>query len=320
LIAAENTAGQSLTPVSLQFFILCRNRPDFAREAIRSALSQSVAGLDIVISDNSTNNAVEAMVKENFPRLTYRRRTTNFAALEHFNHCIAEVTADYFCLFHDDDILSPQFTQRVFDAIRRFPDAVAIGTNASMVEEGRPPRLALRTTGDTHLVCNARQLAEHYFSRHQPGIAPLPSYVYSRAKIGDWRFDPAGGKYADVSWLIGVASRGELVWIVEPLMTTRLHAGNDSREESIGDRLKLLAYFKRHVSTLGRGLKEDFRFFLYKKMLELERHGLRRISEMRRKAIRSFLASYRFWRYARIDHHRFLVQKMKVRLVRRFLS
>lgn len=304
-------------PVSLQLFVLCRNRPDFARQAIQSAARQTVNRFELVISDNSTDNSVESLVRSEFPRLEYRRRTNNLSVFDHLNQCLNEATADYVCLFHDDDLLSPRYTECIVDAIGQFPDAAAIGTNAWIVEDGRPPQLSFKTMGKTHFVRDSRQLAEHYFSRHQPGIAPFPGYVYSKARIGVLRFDPAGGKYSDVSWLLRVAETGGIVWIVEPLMTTRMHSSNDSRQESIGDRLKLFAFFKKHVSTLGRGLIEDFRFFLYKKILELDRKSLLALSSSRRRTIQGYVTRYRCLRFSRLDHHRFLLQKAKVRIGRR---
>ncbi len=305
-------------PVSLQFFVLCRNRPDFAREAIRSAIRQSVNFLEIVISDNSTDNSVEALVRSEFPDLEYRRRTNSLSVFDHLNQCLNEVTADYVCLFHDDDLLSPRYAECILETISRYPHAVAIGVNAWVSEKGKPPYFSLRTTGKTHPVRGPRQLATHYFSRHQPGFAPFPGYAYAIGAIRDLRFDPTGGKYSDVTWLLRVAERGDIVWIVEPLMTTRMHASNDSREESIGNRLKLFAYFKNHVSTLGEGLIEDYRFFLYKKILELDRKNLLALSPSRRRMAKAYLARYRWLRLSRLDHHRFLLRKAKVRIVQRF--
>ena len=304
-------------PVSLQLFVLCCNRPDFARQAIQSAMRQTVNRLEIVISDNSTDKSMETLVQAEFPHLEYRRRTNHLSAIDHLNQCLAEATADYVCLFHDDDSLSPRYTECILDTIEQYPGAAAISTNAWIAEDGKPPDLFFKTLGKAHFVRDARQLATHYFSRHQPGFAPFSGYVYSTARVGELRLDPAGGKYGDVSWLLRVADRGGIVWIVEPLMTYRLHASNDSRQESIGDRLKLFAFFKKHISTLGQGLIEDFRFFLYKKILDLDRKNLLALSPSRRRTVQAYLTRYRCLRFSRLDHHRYLLQKAKVRLVQR---
>ena len=319
--ALAREAAETMRPerkrASLQVFVLCRNRPDFARQAIQSAMRQTVNRFEIVITDNSTDSSVESLVRSEFPHLKYRRRTSDLSVFDHLNQCLTEATADYVCLFHDDDLLSPRYMECVLEAIDQFPDAAAIGTNAWIAEDGTPPQLSIETLGKTLFVHDSKQLAEHYFSRHQPGFAPFPGYVYSTARTGELKFNPSGGKYSDVSWLLSVADRGGIVWIVEPLMTTRMHESNDSRQESIGDRLKLFAFFKKHESTLGEGLIEDFRFFLYKKVLELNGKNLRPLSPSRRRTVEAYLTRYRFRRISRLDHHRFLLQKAKVRLVQR---
>lgn len=304
------------TPM-LQLFILCYNRPDFARQSIGSALRQTSTRFELIVSDNSTDGAVRAMVQAEFPQVTYRHRDPHLDAFAHFNLCLQEATSEHVCLFHDDDLLDPRHVEQVLAAIDAHPGAAAIGTNAWIAADGRAPHLSFRANGAVHLVRNARQLAAHYFSRHQLGIAPFPGYVYAKSRIADLRFSRANGKYSDVSWLLKVADRGGLVWVTEPLMTYRLHASNDSRSESIGDRLRLLAYFKSNVQSVGEGVIEDFRFFICKKALDLDRHGIEPLSPARRRTMRAYLKSYRCRRFMRLDHHAALLRKTAVRLFHR---
>lgn len=305
---------------SLELYILCCDRPDFAREAIQSALRQSTDRFLIVISDNSTGSSIEQLARSEFPGLTYRRRSPHMRVLEHLNQCLNEASAQYVCLFHDDDVLDPAFVEQILDCAARFPAAAAIGVNAWLVEEGRPAKLSFGTLGNTHSIHGPRQLAAYYYSRHQLGIAPFPSYVYSTARMGDLRFDEAAGKFSDVAWLLRVAERGEIIWLSEPLMTYRLHSSNDGRKESIGDRLKLFAFFKRNLALLGPGLVGDYRFFLYKKVLELHRRQVLKVSASKRRTLRTYVARYRVTRFCRLDHHRALLRKAAIRLVQHFRS
>jgi glycosyltransferase involved in cell wall biosynthesis len=303
---------------TLQLYILCYNRAELARQAIQSALAQTDKRFQLVISDNSTDGKTKAMVEAEFPQVEYRFREPHLKALDHFNLCIDEASASHVCLFHDDDLLAPRYVERVLAAMARHPQAAAIGVNAWIAEEGRPQRLSFSTNGAEHLVRDAGQLAAHYFSRYQIGIAPFPGYVYTRSRIEGLRFDPAEGKYSDVSWLLRVVERGPMVWIVQPLMTYRLHATNDSRSESIADRLRLLGFFKRRRATIGSALVEDFRFFIYKKVLELHRTRVRRLSAGRERAMAGYLMRYRWRRIARFDQHLALLRRIRLRAARRW--
>lgn len=299
---------------SLQLYILCYNRAALARQAIRSALAQTDTRFQLVISDNSTDGQTRAMVAKEFPQVTYKVRDPHLKALDHFNLCLDEATASHVCLFHDDDLLAPRYVQRTLAAAEAHPGASAIGVNAWIAEDGRAPRLSFEAAGEHHVVHSARHLASHYFGRYQTGIAPFPGYVYARTLLDGLRFDVAGGKYSDLSWLLRVVERGPMLWLAEPLMTYRLHASNDSRSESIGDRLRLLAYFKQHARSLGHASIEDLRFFIYKKALALG--GA--LPSARRKMMQAYLARYRWRRIGRLDQHAALLRRLAVRCVRRF--
>ncbi len=254
----------------LRIFILCHNRPDDAREAIRSVLAQTNPNYQLIISDNSTDDRVEHMIRHEFPSLNYVRRLPSVPALEHFNLCLEETIDSHICLFHDDDLLAPDFVETIKSTIDQYPDAIAIGCNAHLEVLGKlqvsPSFLSLQ---EVDVITTPRDLARRYFSRYQSGIAPFPGYVYHRQRVGSARFVPSEGKYSDVAWLLRLAATGPLVWLRRPLMTYRIHGDNDGLQESRTDRLHFLAYLKRCRDTLGTEIIEDYRCsFIYKPLVK----------------------------------------------------
>jgi GT2 family glycosyltransferase len=284
---------------SLVIYILCHNRPEDACHAIRSALAQTDHNYTLIVSDNSSNDEVELMVEQNFPDIQYVRRQPVLRALEHFNCCIAETSAKYFCLFHDDDLMSSEFVQEIHSAIATFPDAIAIGSNARIEVLGKPQsKLSFLSRHDYEVITSPKNLATRYFGRHQSGIAPFPSYVYRKDKISKLKFSSHEGKYSDVTWLLRVAALGQIIWITKPLMTYRIHGGNDGLVESRRDRLRFLGYLKQQLNVLGGGLLSDYRFgFIYKM--------INKTADIRYPArlllARKFLSQYRWRRYTRTE-------------------
>lgn len=296
----------------LTIFILCHNRPADARRAIASVLAQTDRDFTLTVSDNSSNDEVEHMVLQAFPQVEYRRRKPMVPAMEHFNLCIDEASqSDYFCLFHDDDIMGPDYVQRIRAAARTHPQAIAIGCNAWTESQGAlQARPFFQATRAYEVVADARDLAYRYFARGQSGIAPFPGYVYKRALVGGTRLQPDGGKYADATWLLNLADRGEIVWVREPLMTYRLHGGNDGMMESRRDRLRVLAYLKKNRQGWGKGLLEDYRCsFIYKTLL---RSG-QKSTPARDRLAQAFLRRYRWARYLRLDTYRSLYRRALVK-------
>jgi glycosyltransferase involved in cell wall biosynthesis len=296
----------------MEIYILCHNRPDFARQAILSVLGQRCSNFTLKVSDNSSNDHVEKMVRQEFPGINYIRRIPMLKALEHFNSCIAEARADYFCLFHDDDIMKPDFVETMQRCITAYPDAIACGCNSNTESFGKlDARTFFRAFRKYELINTPRDLARRYFSPAQSGFAPFPGYVYNREKVGDQRLSVEGGKYADVTWLLSLAGKGAVVWVNKPLMIYRIHEGSDGGFESLRDRLRFFGYLKQNRALFGEELLQDYRSFIYKKILKAHAGPY---SKRHQLAI-SFLRNYRMLRYARLEYYKDVMVKTLLRWV-----
>lgn len=249
----------------LTIYIVTRDRHLQVQEAIRSVLHQNCPDYQIIISDNSTSDGLGAIVMGISNAVKYIRRSGYLTALEHFNACISEADTKYFALFHDDDVMLPNFVELFWRAHSHFPDAIAYGANAIIQADGLPCGLAFKASTEYVGPIDMIALGSRYFARHQMGIAPLPSYVYQ--KTDDLIFDLNAGKYGDVQWLLMHAELGDIVWINEPSMIYRLHDTNDSKAESFSDRLKFLRFLKTHKIFSESIILIHYRRFLYKKIL-----------------------------------------------------
>jgi len=294
----------------LTVFILCHNRPDFARQAIRSAIHQTCQAFRLVISDNSSNDDVEQMVRSDFPGVHYVRRSPMLPPLEHFNCCIEETLSEYFCLFHDDDMMETGFVEEMQRCMATYPMAIASGCNARIETFGvLESRTSFRSFRNHEVITTPKDLARRYFSRAQSGIAPFPGYVYNRRLVGDLRLPVHGGKYADVTWLLNLVRQGTVVWINKPLMTYRIHENSDGNVESMRDRLRFLGYIKQYKAELGEGLLSDYRSFIYKKILKSHSGSHTR----RHRLFCAFMKDYRLRHYCRFDHYMALAIRMVVK-------
>ena len=295
---------------SLTIYILCHNRPDYAKQAIQSVLDQTCQSFTLKVSDNSSNDNVEQMVKSEFPKIQYIRRTPMLNALEHFNRCIEEASTDYFCLFHDDDIMSPNYVGGTMQCAYKYPSAIGIGGNALVERFGKlEPRTSFRSFRKYEMIDNPLNLAQRYFSRAQSGIAPFPGYIYNRLLVGDQRLPLDGGKYADVTWLLSLTIKAPIVWVSLPVITYRIHANNDGSIESLRDRLKFFGFLKQNVQLFSAGLMKDYRSFVYKKILNGPLVG----HAARQHVLTSFMGYYRWSRYANIDYYKALVVRQLVK-------
>lgn len=307
MASTENSSAK------LSVFILCHNRPDYAKCAIDSALHQTNRNFRLIISDNSSddNDQLNSLVKAEFPGLEIRRRVPSSTSPDHFIKCISEVDSEYFCLFHDDDLMEPGYIDAMLGTIERHPDAIAYSCNAEIIDENNSPKGESFDAGKSDVVIeNPRILAGRYFSRFPNGIAPFPAYIFRSKVVRNIPINPhTGGKYSDVTWLLEISKHGLFVWNPQKLIRYRIHSANDGGFESVRDRLKLLGYFKANILYVGQSIIDDYRFFLYKKLGKAGATGQRLPNRIFR-IIKQYLLLYRFKRFFKYQTYAYLYYKL----------
>lgn len=295
----------------LTIFILCHNRPAYAKLAIQSALCQTNQNFRLVISDNSNNDELYQLLNSELTTLEIRRRVPSLPVEDHFSKCISEVDTQYFCLFHDDDLMEPGYVEAMFKMMAIQPNAIAYSCNAEIIDEaGKLKGSSFKSKDPFVIIENSRALAERYFSRYPNGIAPFPAYIYRSDIVRKIYINPqTGGKYSDVAWLIEISKCGTIIWNSEKLIRYRIHADNDGGVESTRDRLRLLRYLKMNSSFVGQTIINDYRFFLYKRLCKTGLDG-RKLPDRYTKILNRYLLIYRLKRFLKIKTYSYLNYKL----------
>lgn len=97
---------------TIEIFILTYNRLPYLKSAINSALNQSIKNLKITIMDNCSTDGTEDYVKslhKKYSNLYYYKQRKNVSVLDNFLSVRQLVSAEYVLIFHDDDILHPEY-------------------------------------------------------------------------------------------------------------------------------------------------------------------------------------------------------------------
>ncbi len=236
----------------IQIYILSRDRPNFLREAIDSALKQnnSLIKFEIIISDNSENDDVCKMIDKDYTQknLKYIRRSPPLSALAHYQLIASELSAKYTVLFHDDDILHPDYVRLMSSFLNNNNNnnIAAIGCNAMFFKDDvLDSKRMMRNFSSSIKFNNEKKFLERYLPGNG-GNAPFPGYIYLTKYLKQVILNiPIKGKHADVAILSSLLDYGEIIWLKESLMYYRVHDSNDSVIESIPDRLSLLHYMNK---------------------------------------------------------------------------
>jgi glycosyltransferase involved in cell wall biosynthesis len=101
------------------------NRADTTLPAtLRSAIAQTYANLDIVVSDNCSSDGTEALVRGYGSRVRYVRQPENLGLNGNLNACVDLAAGDYVLVLHDDDLIDPDFVESCMDVVG---DSISFG-------------------------------------------------------------------------------------------------------------------------------------------------------------------------------------------------
>ncbi len=172
---------------------------DLFRRALRSALDQEEADVEVVVSDDSGSEAIAAEVAAAGPdpRVRYLRGPRTGVAADNWNAGLDKARAPLQVLLHQDEwFIDPRYLRRAADALARPGVVCAIGP--------------ARVTG-------VRRASRHHWVRPigaLPGaqaLLPLVNWVGPTASVvfrGPERFDPAFVQLADVEFYGRLMRRG----------------------------------------------------------------------------------------------------------------
>lgn len=288
--------------LKLQIFILCRDRPEFAKEAIESAVRNLIPYSSIIVSDNSISDSVNNMVSENFSNISYIRRKPPLDSFSHFRTVLSEaLRSEYVIIFHDDDIMCDGYVSTLIDLMKKNQNIAAVACNAVMINgKGEEyNKYLLNFRGAPENIVNPSQLMFRYlamFSADRP--PPFSSYCYRTKYIKGMLLEPKdGGKHSDVSFLAKVLNNSPFIWLGEPLIKYRVHDGSDSSQESVVDRLSLLRFiFRNNLLAKSDSCILEYKFsywyaFMRKRLSKINKKNLLSLSK-RDKVVIKFLIFY----------------------------
>ncbi|MEO9298598.1 glycosyltransferase family 2 protein [Devosia alba] len=121
------SSGQDAAPL-LSVGLPVYNGATVIGAALECLRGQSLPGFEIVISDNGSTDATEAICRayaaEN-PNVRYFRQTTNIGAAANFKFVLDQARGSYFHWMGADDIRSPSFLEDNVRFLQSHPDYVA---------------------------------------------------------------------------------------------------------------------------------------------------------------------------------------------------
>lgn len=113
------------------------NRADnYLKQALMSALNQTYANIDLIVSDNCSTDSTETLVGSfNDPRIRYFRQSKNIGANNNFNFCLKQAKGDYFLFLLDDDLIDRDFVETCMKAVNSYDEIGIIRTGSRVIDQ-----------------------------------------------------------------------------------------------------------------------------------------------------------------------------------------
>jgi glycosyltransferase involved in cell wall biosynthesis len=201
------------------------NAERYLREALEAVIGQTYRDLEIIISDNASTDATQAICEEfvaRDPRVQYVRSPANRGGPQNFNQAFRLGSRQFFKWAAHDDLIAPDFIERSVAALEADPSAVlcfsriaAIDDDGRVIEE-LPP--ILPGLGDPRPYRRFEQVTSvRHGGFHLWGL--MRADVLADTGLHG-RF-PGGDKVL----LAELALRGRFTVLPEPLFFLRQHTG-----------------------------------------------------------------------------------------------
>lgn len=226
-----------MTAVSV--LVPCYNHADYVVAAVRSALEAiDAAGVSAevrVLDDGSSDGSLERLARIDDDRLQVETQE-NAGAHAAFNRLLASARGDYVFLLNSDDLFTPDRIAKVLARFESEPDLVAAGSWLEIIDT-EDKQLGVKQAWLTLPPWPKPRRGPCLSELGDPGLALLETnYLSTTSNIAFRRELAADLRFADLRYchdwdfFLGLAARGKLALIDEPLVRYRVHPSNTLRE------------------------------------------------------------------------------------------
>ncbi|HHG85110.1 MAG TPA: glycosyltransferase [Bacteroidetes bacterium] len=245
--------------------IPCYNAEKSIAETLDSILAQTYSNIEIIVSDNQSNDATREIVRgyasqgvrlvENPPVKDGDGRI--FGAFDNWDYALSQGTGEFLCLYHADDLYDPAIVEKEVSFMLAAPDAGSVLTLMRRVDEnGNLLRNVKYRRGVVKLDDALFDFKSFLHAVMEHGHFVCTSSLMVRKKIYQQvgHFDENHfSTAADLDYLMRLSRLNKIGVIYEQLMGYRISKWHASAQIDKG-RIKLGDYFRvidHYIELLG---------------------------------------------------------------------
>ncbi|MBP1962746.1 glycosyltransferase family 2 protein [Paenibacillus aceris] len=235
-----------------------------SNKQLKSAFNQTYDNIEIVVSDNSDNNATELVVQKyqalpGGSKIRYIRNSENNGPIANQQQSLNLAKGEFINYLMDDDLFHPQKIQKMMVYMLQYPDVTLVTSQRRVINSaGRqfyvPPFGTFKQLYPRDTIVDGRVLTRRL--EDQTNYLGEPTTVLFRRKDLLEPFGMLLGKQVyfavDLASWLHLLSRGKGVYMVQPLSYLRYHSQQLSQHEMAKEVAKMdIETFKNFAKQQG---------------------------------------------------------------------
>ncbi len=231
-----------LPPVSI---VIPAYSDRFFRESLLSALKQTYLNKEIIVSNDNPASSIGALVRElkHLGPVQYIENPRNMGAVPNYTQCYESASGHYIKFLNDDDILQPHCVKRMVCYFEAFGDRVKLvsskRTRIDAKGENIEDDISTLPLVKEDSFLDGKDLGD-LMLRHLKNLLGEPTTIMFRKKdlkgLKPSLFSLNGRRISfnvDMVILLNLLSKGEAIYIAEPLSCFRIHEDQEQKKPSV---------------------------------------------------------------------------------------
>lgn len=244
------------------------NGADFVEQALLSVLAQTRPADEIIVSDDNSTDDTLAICQRYAEHIKiYQNPQGPSGFVNGWNHAIAKATSDYISILHQDDLLAPTFLEEIEKALTIYPNVKHLfapcnyidGDGNSLWKPEYCTREIKKYTG--------REYVRVYQTVGQPHIHRCPGVVTHRDIFKVCQYREEAGHIADDDFFYRVGQYTDVVGVLKPLASYRLHGKSETEHLANIQLIQRLAHdYIFQVQQWQKSFfleKDEYEYFTY---------------------------------------------------------
>ena len=216
---------------NLNVYILTYNRANYLEQCIQSVLNQTYENFELYVLDNHSSDNTSLVVSGiEDSRLHYIRHEENIGGFGNLIYATQHCEAEFFVMFHDDDIMLPDFLEREIEVMEKNTDVALVSSNAEFLNaDGEGTGIRLKKIKKPR-VLKKEEIFRRYL--YDGNTLVFPSIMYRKSFLAEHNILPNenAGPAGDVIFYCDIGRYGGAAYeLPDVLMQYRMHLGQDSQ-------------------------------------------------------------------------------------------